>query len=368
METSLMPRNFWNKVDDLSARTLKIFLPLLNVMKLVWPNDGQYRTQEAFLQELHIVFAHAGMIQVCTAVSPSIFHLLSATPGARMDYELETQSNHDIYRESKEYHELENQYWNEYVVGSMSGRPIQNRTGGPIKVPASREEYNLMEYHRIRGARVKMAVFPQLTRYVPVNKGLGFMPDLNHEFDDNVNMNDYKENSEGQDVVTISKCWVIYRQGLIYLEDGYIETTTLDQHLASLVRSPNGIFGFFWWIFKALCIFTRKSFWHLLLISFIVSFFASLYFGSNFFYYLLTTQLPAIIFSSFCLVYLTRFYWANGKYFSAYVTVGIPIAAMYVIGIANWVMTQTELVNDPENEALRLSQEWLDEAHAAANA
>ncbi|KAI1094108.1 hypothetical protein F5B19DRAFT_490853 [Rostrohypoxylon terebratum] len=346
MESGPMPRNFWNSVDDVSARTVKLFLPLLNVMKLVWPNDGQFRTQEAFLQELHFLFAQAGMIQVCTAVSNSIFHFLSATPGARMDYEIETQSDYTIYKESRDFYEQDNQFWNEFVKGSMTGRPTQNRTGYPIKVPANREEYNRMEYHRIRGARVKFAVFPQLTRYVPINKGVGWMPDLDHAFNNRQDMKKYMDKSEGQEVVNISKCWVVYRQGLIYPEDDHIETTTLDHHLSTISRQPNGIAGFLWTVAEYLFSIARHSFWHVLVIGGVVLLFLSLYVGSDFIQSLLVNRLPYMIFTSFCVISVTRVLFMKRHYASAYTLMGIPVAAAYLLGISYYVSNQTETVAD----------------------
>ena len=98
MEGRLIPRDFWICVDDLTAKTVKVLLPLYNVFKEAFPNHAKregYRL-DAFQQQLHAIISYAGLIQVCMAISPSIFHFLSATPGARMDYEVEEQADSEL--------------------------------------------------------------------------------------------------------------------------------------------------------------------------------------------------------------------------------------------------------------------------------
>ncbi|KAI1205579.1 uncharacterized protein F4807DRAFT_464458 [Annulohypoxylon truncatum] len=367
LEGRLLPRNFWNRVDDLAAKTLKVFLPLLNVMKEVVPNDPMSRySQECFLQEVHAILAHAGLIQVCMAVSPSIFHILSATPGARMDYDIEKQSDMQLYRESKAFYEEQEKYWTEYITESMAGRPAQNRTGAPIKLPQNEEERRTMEYHRIRGAKVKFAVFPKLTRYRPINQGQG-MAEL-RDYDETVTWDAYKETSEGQEVVNLTDCWVVYKQGLIYPEEDYVEAQTLDDHLKSLAKQPNGLVGLLWTVIKALSSACRKSFWHILCIGAVFLILSSFFVGATFIKYLIYNKLPYIIFTLFCTVQIVQGLLRKGDHFSAWVIIGIPITLTYLAGFLYYATFSNTSVDDAAAEALRQAHEYVDSALADAGA
>ncbi|KAI1454862.1 hypothetical protein F4805DRAFT_301878 [Annulohypoxylon moriforme] len=341
LEGRLLPRNFWTRVDDLAAKTMKIFLPLLNVLKEVIPRGSasDYK-QETFLQELHAIIAHAGVIQICTAISPSVFHFLSATPGARMDYDIEKQSDMQVYRDSKAFYEEQDKHWSEYVTDSMAGRAAQNRTGAAIKMPQNEEERRVMEYNRIRGARVKFAVFPKLTRYQPLNTDkdqatLG-------PYDGERGWEDYKASNEGQNIINLSDCWVVYKQGLIYPEEGYIESQTLEQHLSSLDKPPKGLVGLFWAMIKTLWTWFRKSFWHILCITALFLLGSSLFVGFTYFRWLLYNKFPYIIFSFFCGVQLVQLLFRQGNKLSAWTIIGIPIALIYAAGLIYYVLSYTE--------------------------
>ncbi|KAI5865689.1 hypothetical protein GGS23DRAFT_350723 [Durotheca rogersii] len=238
VEAGLLPGNFWPAVDELTAKTMKIFLPLLNVFKEIWPRRELY-TPELFLQELHNIISYAGMIQVCMAVSPSIFHILSASPGARMDYAIEKQSDMELYRESKDFYEVLDQEWRAKVEIAMRARDAGgNAPPGQIDVPSNDEERSVMEYHRIRGARVKFAVFPKITRYKPENKGKGTLG--LHLYGRYPEDNDETE-LEGQTIIDISDCLVVYFQGLIYPPPGLAEGESLDAHIHRFSTQTNGL-------------------------------------------------------------------------------------------------------------------------------
>src|SRR5438094_5429467 len=91
----LIPGDFWDSVDDLAGQTVLIFRPLFTLMCLVTgrtPKDSA----PVFWQEAHSILAMAGYFQVCMAVSPSIFHVLSATPGARFQWDEELHADRDV--------------------------------------------------------------------------------------------------------------------------------------------------------------------------------------------------------------------------------------------------------------------------------
>ncbi|KAI2467097.1 hypothetical protein F4781DRAFT_423579 [Annulohypoxylon bovei var. microspora] len=335
LEGRLLPRNFWNEVDELAAKTVQIFLPLLNVLKEVAPTRVQPGyMQEAFLQDVHALLSYAGLIQVCMAVSPSIFHFLSATPGARMDYGIEKQSDMRLYRESKEFYEDQDKHWREYVDAAMSGRPAQNRTGVPIRVPLNKEERNTMEYHRIRGAKVKFAVFPKVTRYQPINPGKG-TPEL-VGYDEETTWDYMKSEAEGQDIVDLTDCMVIYSQGLIYPEDGLIEATSLDEHMDSLVRPYNGLVAMFWTVLKALLFALRVSFWHILAVSIFLLVLYSFFMGWDVFRYVIFHWFPMVVFLGFCIYNIAMHLITKGNIYSPWLAVAAPIVLMYFLGF--WYM------------------------------
>ncbi|KAI1105556.1 hypothetical protein F4804DRAFT_303804 [Jackrogersella minutella] len=347
VEGRLLPRKFWPTVDDLAAKTVRIFLPLLNIFKEVFPGNSKVDyTQEIFLQELHALLSYAGMIQVCMAVSPSIFHFLSATPGARMDYSLESQSDMGLYRQSKEYYEEQEKHWKEYVNATMEGRMVQNRTGRNIRVPQNAIEKRTMEYHRMRGAKVKFAVFPKVTRYKPENLGKGvegveILDDKDAIFEDD------QKTIEGQSVIDISNTMVVYYQGLIYPEEGLIEALTLDQHLDMLFIKPNGLVGLFGKLFWALFSAIRKVFWHVLVIGGFITLVYSAVAGTDFLKYLLANWFILIFFIGYCLYHLASISSRKGELLSAWSVVVIPLILLYFIGFA-FIFAQNEAAkNDP---------------------
>ncbi|KAL7620873.1 hypothetical protein AAE478_009871 [Parahypoxylon ruwenzoriense] len=242
----LIPQNFWVDADELTAKTMKVFLPLLNVFKEIWPKAETY-TQELFLQELHNIISYAGMIQVCMAISPSIFHFLSATPGARMDYAIEKQSDMQLYRESKEFYEELDEEWQKQIdIAMKEGKTEIDHPLETIRVPIDATERRAMEYHRIRGARVKFAVFPKVTRYKPHNKGKGLQYDdpYGRILANGPDWEELEDEAEGQSIVDISDCRVVYYQGLIYPPSEFEEGEPLDDHIDRFPRRINGLIDF----------------------------------------------------------------------------------------------------------------------------
>ncbi|KAI1076177.1 hypothetical protein F5B20DRAFT_336435 [Whalleya microplaca] len=243
LERSYVPAHFWPEVDQLATQAAMVFLPLLNVFKeCKGTNDAFYR-QEVFLQELHTILAYAGFIQVCMARSESIFHILSATPGARMDYSIEYQSDIPMYRDSKELAETQEEEWRRrsdeaLKVGNVTKIETENKRPGAIQLPRDQVARRQMEHARLRGAKVKFAVFPKLTRYQPHNKGKGIPPDNQ----DHPASRDLQEDDiEGQRMVHISECMVVYYQGLIYPTNIADDGVPLDTHLQNFPPRPEGL-------------------------------------------------------------------------------------------------------------------------------
>ena len=229
-----MPENFWGHVDTLTFRTAVVFEPLINLLDLYRQFDKEHQTNERHLyQELHALLSIAAYLQVCIALSPTPFHLLSATPGARMDYPIETQADMSLYRESKEVNEQLDAQWDQVAEQVAKNQAVAQSELDrldylyPIPRPNSgnyEQEKAKARHERLRGARVKLAVFPMLKRYKPENRGV--QPTTSRP----QNQGDW-DKVEGQRIVEIARCTVIYYQGLIYprnvLEDG----VPLETHL-----------------------------------------------------------------------------------------------------------------------------------------
>ncbi|KAI0521532.1 hypothetical protein F5B22DRAFT_541426 [Xylaria bambusicola] len=252
--TELVPDRFWDSVDMLAGQTVLIFQPLLSLVAL-----GSGRSsgpqQASFYQEIHTILAMAGYFQVCMAISPSIFHILSASPGSRFQWEEEAHADSTIYQHSKGFHQSHEDRWR--VIAELSSNN-QNSTVTKIvesmgdledssqyqPFPVNENEYRLMDHQRRRGGKVMYAVFPKLTRYTAENIGeliLDIKPALTREI---------QETGEGTRINILSRCMVVYYQGLIHAEadDG----TSLDQHLQEILwkRMSGGILPYcrYYWL------------------------------------------------------------------------------------------------------------------------
>ncbi|KAI1384333.1 uncharacterized protein F4822DRAFT_66847 [Hypoxylon trugodes] len=340
----LLPLNFWLDVDSLTAATLKVFLPLLNALKEVFPNRADYRL-DVFLQELHSLISYAGMIQVCTAVSPTIFHFLSATPGARMDTQTESQADVSLYRESKELHDSDNKQWEEYVDAAMKGGRVKAYTNETILVPKDDREKKVMEHQRLRGAKVKMAVFPGLTRYTPKNKGLG---DPDPEAPESYDMYyptrmDPDPNMEGQNITVISNCQVVYYQGLMYAPENVVQAISLEDHISYLPRDSNGLLGLIGKLILLGLKFSRLLFWHIAVNGFFFGLIGSMYLGRDFVWYLISTWHVVLVFTSFLLYLNTKHYnYSETQRWRIFVVFGIALATLYAWGLYATVTDQVD--------------------------
>ncbi|KAI0004716.1 hypothetical protein F4779DRAFT_70091 [Xylariaceae sp. FL0662B] len=240
-----VPTDFWPEVDQLAVQTAMIFLPLMNVFKecRAQAELEYWHWADMFLQELHTILAYAGFIQVCMARSESIFHFLSATPGARMDYALEHQSDMPMYRDSKELSEEIETEWRQQVDqflerGDVAAIDRNNADQDKAPMPRDEDERRRIEHGRIRGARVKFAVFPKVTRYKPHNKGMG-MPD-DAAYGPGI-MELTEDDTEGQKIIDISQCMVVYYQGLMYPPVSTDDGLPLDIHLERFPKKPEGL-------------------------------------------------------------------------------------------------------------------------------
>ncbi|KAI0383648.1 hypothetical protein F5Y04DRAFT_269913 [Hypomontagnella monticulosa] len=348
VEGRLIPRDFWICVDDLTAKTVKILLPLYNVFKEAFPNHAKregYRL-DAFQQQLHAIISYAGLIQVCMAISPSIFHFLSATPGARMDYEVEEQADSALYRQSKDFWEQRDAEWNANVNAILSGNPVTISTMEKIDVPNSATERRQMEYHRIRGARVKFAVFPKVTRYRPINRGIGQRP---AKVNDDGQVFTQQEGVEGQSIVDISKCKVVYYQGIIYPKENAVEDghESLQEHMNSIVTQSNGLTGLFARIFGFLFSKARRVFWHVFVIGLFAWSLYSLYAGWPFILWLLVSYPIFLIWISFCIYVIASTSFKRNENFAAWAYILVPLAVIYVLGT---VQTLSGQPMAPRNE------------------
>ncbi|KAI1642663.1 uncharacterized protein F4817DRAFT_352341 [Daldinia loculata] len=333
VEGGLLPADFWPTVDELTAKTMNIFLPFLNVFKEVLPGQvNTWYSKAVFLQELHTLISYAGMIQVCMAISPSIFHFLSATPGARMDYGQEEQADMQLYRESKELYEGEDRVWREYVDAAVKGARVNRRVQQPIQIPQNENERRVMEYHRIRGAKVKFAVFPKVTRYRPYNKGKGTTEaTLEYDPTDEAWVDERNE-IEGQSIIDISNCMVVYYQGLIYPEDDYVEAITLDEHLNTLLWQPNGLYGLVESGFLVLFGASRRAFWHALVVGGFLWGIFSVYKGFDYITYLVNFWLIPLLWISCCTYFLAKPHIEQGNWKKGGLIIGTWVSFIYLVG------------------------------------
>lgn len=249
-----VPSEFWGEVDKLTWRACLIFEPLINLLDLYRAQTNDHQTDlRHFHQELHMIFQLAAFMQVCMAVSPSVFHHLSATPGARMDYPIEQQAEVALYRDSKEVNETLDAQWEEAQdmlakgqtvsaadvkkFNDMYPMPLPGGTGGSTLTKAQYDQaIRTGRHHRLRGARIKLAVFPMLKRYKPENRGVPVDPSKPPTA---ANWHQV----EGQRISDIFRCTVVYYQGLMYPVNAHDDGVPLDTYLTSVtggkVRLPN---------------------------------------------------------------------------------------------------------------------------------
>lgn len=338
---------------------MKILLPLYNVFREAFPAHAKregYRL-DAFQQQLHAIISYAGLIQVCTAVSPSIFHFLSATPGARMDYEVEEQSDSALYRQSKEFWDQRDNEWTANVNAVLSGNPVTISSLEKIEVPNSTQERRQMEYHRIRGARVKFAVFPKVTRYKPINRGTGLHP-ITPPTTNGSGRYDYRTDVEGQSIVDITKCKVVYYQGLIYpredtTEDGH---ETLEEHMDSLFTKPNGLIGLFGRIFGFLFALGRRAFWHVLVVGGSFWMLFSFYAGWPFIRWLLVSYPIPLFWIGFCIYLIASANFRKNENVTAWSYILTPLVVLYILGA---IQTLTGAPLAPRQEPDNWFTRWL---------
>ncbi|OTB02662.1 hypothetical protein M426DRAFT_13264 [Hypoxylon sp. CI-4A] len=333
VQDRLVPQEFYPLVDDLAAKTMKIYLPILNVFK-VMRTESWYKP-EVFLGEVHTILQYAGFIQVCQAISPSIFHVLSATPGSRMDYEIEAQSDVRIYRESKDFWSTEDKKWHQLIESGRSGH------GGYYSpdLPRDDNEKRLLEYHRIRGAKVKVAVFPRITRYTAYNKGKGA-----NDGDEAVHYDSgrpYNKNSdgttEGMGISNIVDCMVVYYQGLIYPPDDIIESTPLLDYLKELPQHHGGLVGVLATTIVALFSISRHAFWHSLVLGGFLTLLGSLYTGREFVSHALGEHILGIMVGVFFFFVMSRAQFEQNNRELGYLIAVTPIILAYIAGAFYYV-------------------------------
>lgn len=219
-------------------------MPLINILCSF--RDSPFWTDPfLFYAGVREIVAHAGYYSVTMRRSAGIFHVLSATPGARMDWPIESQASYDLYRATKEEAERRDAAWAKAEKARMKEAETAGGGGGGLsakELEDMKKAYNLESYHRLRGAKVKYAVWPMIKRYKAENVGKPVIrPDDRrpHEYDSAGNLvrrrnrssgsggpgdpsgaeeaaPDDVEQGEGQRIVDIGRCIVIYYQGLIY--------------------------------------------------------------------------------------------------------------------------------------------------------
>ncbi|KAF7537218.1 hypothetical protein G7054_g3921 [Neopestalotiopsis clavispora] len=234
MGRRVVPHNFYQKVDELTSYTAKIFQDIFAITNLL---DDGYRPRPrtagaknkfnvaresdiAFMYaELHYIISHAAYLAVCMRRSASVFHILSATPAARMDYPIESQANYDLYKLSKDEADRLEKARSQADKDQLRALKLQP-TATYQDIAALEREQRLLAHHRLRGAKVKFAVWPMITRYRAENVGnpvvRGKVPYHLRAKDWTPPTADQVEGGEGQRVVEIGKCVVVYYQGVIY--------------------------------------------------------------------------------------------------------------------------------------------------------
>ncbi|KAI1740458.1 hypothetical protein F4680DRAFT_465833 [Xylaria scruposa] len=235
----LVPENFWDQVDDLAGQTVLIFQPLFMLMCMATRRTSN-SAGAAFWQEVHTILAMAGYFQVCTAISPSIFHILSATPGVRFQWEEEEHADQGLYDASKSFHKSHEDRWR--VLAELSSKSnsasVTKLTEADdvdstlyMPFPTNETEYRVMDHQRRRGGKVMYSVFPKLTRYSAENIGnliLDVRPAKSQ--DDLVD-------SEGMRISMLSRGMVVYYQGLVHDKSDSADGIPLDQHLYDIAMS-----------------------------------------------------------------------------------------------------------------------------------
>ncbi|KAI0908511.1 hypothetical protein F4823DRAFT_563805 [Ustulina deusta] len=251
----LIPENFWEAVDDLTGQAVLIFQPLLMLVSL---GSGRAAAQDTakFWQEVHTILAMAGYFQVCTAISPSIFHFLSASPGSRFQWEDEAHADTAIYEHSKLFHRSHEERWR--VIADLSSK---NETAKVTKLvesmydvedismympfPLNDEEYRFMDHQRRRGGKVMYAVFPKLTRYTAENIG-EVIADIRPATSPEI-----QESGEGMRISLLSRSMVVYYQGFVHSPADRDDGIPLDGHLEEISwsRMVGDIFPYwrFYW-------------------------------------------------------------------------------------------------------------------------
>lgn len=221
--TDAVSSQFWAKVDHLTNSTMAILLPLTNLLCYFRPPERWTDTFEMYSQ-LHSLIAQVGYFAVCMARDPSIFHVLSATPGARMDWGMEGQANYELYRECKDEAEARDKAWTDKRKALLKSARAHAKVHAKNSPDAEKHiaelewQFRNDRHHRLRGARVKYAVWPMITRYRPENEGVTLPGDgsvVSRQYDSRVSDADL-EQAEGQRILDIGKCIVIYYQGLMY--------------------------------------------------------------------------------------------------------------------------------------------------------
>ncbi|KAI0425364.1 hypothetical protein F5Y09DRAFT_352318 [Xylaria sp. FL1042] len=234
----LIPENFWDAVDDLAGQTALIFQPLLMLVSLGAGGTGG--DEAAFWQEIHSVLALAGYFQVCMAVSPSIFHILSASPGSRFQWEEEAHADSTIYQRSKEFHKSHEDRWR--VIADFSSKNDDDAVNALVDaiendgddtsmyepLPTNDDEYRVMDHKRRRGGKVMYAVFPKLTRYTAENVG-NIIPDMRRWSPHAI-----QTAGEGTRISILSRCMVVYYQGLVHASSDQDDGVPLEDYLGQI--------------------------------------------------------------------------------------------------------------------------------------
>ncbi|KAI0422874.1 hypothetical protein F5X98DRAFT_369673 [Xylaria grammica] len=231
----LVPEHFWDAVDDLAGQTVLIFQPLLTLVALGKDRWNSEKTA-TFWQETHSLLAMAGYFHVCMAASPSIFHILSASPGARFQWDEEAHADQSIYADSKAFHRSHEERWRMIAEitskeGESGSRKLLEALDADKEInqygdfPVTEDEYRTMDHERRRGGKVMYAVFPKLTRYSAENIGEHILSVKPTDFEET------PDTGEGMRISILSRCMVVYYQGLVHLPADEDDGITLDQHL-----------------------------------------------------------------------------------------------------------------------------------------
>ncbi|KAI8623994.1 hypothetical protein F5Y19DRAFT_491801 [Xylariaceae sp. FL1651] len=250
---SLVPQDFWDAVDDLAGQTVLIFKPLYTLLCLC-TGRSPGRDGPVFWQEVHTILAMAGYFQVCMSISPTIFHILSATPGARFQWDEESHADKQIYHDSRDFHESHNERWRALADPAVHhdrqklDRLRQMGVGAGelaqyLPLPTTQDAYRVAGHHRRRGGKVMYAVFPKLTRYKGENIGEHFTPARP------ASSQAVEETGEGMRIVLLCKCLVVYYQGLVHAPPGRDDGVPLEAHTNQLEWNRAGVLPYrrrFW--------------------------------------------------------------------------------------------------------------------------